>query len=65
MFQKACTNERDEDEVEDDGKQRPRSAPRRESFQGQRLIDAEMSDKDKERMAKMKQDAKQELKNKK
>ena len=68
MFQKACTNERDDDsadEYEDGSKKRPSSAPRRESFKGQRLIDAGKSEEERQRMAQMKHDAKQELKNEK
>ena len=52
---RACTNEREQQNEDEEGdRRRPMSAPRRESFKGQRLIDAQHGQAENERLAKMK-----------
>ena len=65
MFQKMCTNEREEEIEEDDNKVRPRSAPRRESFKGQRLVDSQLNEQERKRLESMKQNEQVNLNNQK
>ena len=65
MFQKMCTNEREEEIEEDDSKVRPISAPRRESFKGQRLVDSQLNEQERKRLESMKQNEQVNLNNQK